>query len=70
MLDLARTDGINAEEAPLSRDDLLGADEAFLTNAVMGVMPLASVDGTAIGSGKPGPVTERIRMLYEAAAAP
>ena len=70
VIELARTNGINAEEAPLSREDLFGADEAFLTNAVMGVMPLASVDGTAIGSGKPGPVTERIRMLYEAAAAP
>jgi branched-subunit amino acid aminotransferase/4-amino-4-deoxychorismate lyase len=70
VLDLARSDRINTEEASFPKEDLFGANEAYLTNAVMGVMPLVSVDGAAIGSGKPGAVTERIRMLYEAAAAP
>ena len=42
-----------------------GAEEAFLTNAIAGVMPLVSVGGAKIGDGRPGPLTRRLRELYE-----
>jgi len=56
--------GPNLEECQLGLADLLAADEAFLTNAVLEVAPLVRVDGQAIGSGRPGPVTERILGWY------
>lgn len=68
VLDLARKTGIAASERSLRPRELLEADEAFLTSAVMGVMPLISVDGRAIGTGQPGPLTQRLQRLYEAAA--
>jgi branched-subunit amino acid aminotransferase/4-amino-4-deoxychorismate lyase len=37
--------------------DLAAMDEAFLTNALMGIMPLTKVDGQDVGAGKPGTVT-------------
>ncbi len=67
VLDLAAAAGMDAREVSLALDDLLGADEAFLTGAVMGVMPLASVDGRAIGGGRPGEATLRVRAAYDAA---
>ncbi|WP_246472488.1 aminotransferase class IV [Azospirillum tabaci] len=46
----------DAEEAPVSVDELLGAEEAFLTNS-LGLRPLLRVDGQAIGAGTVGAVT-------------
>jgi len=68
ILALARGEGITAHEVSLSLNELSAADEAFLTGAVMGVMPLVTVDGAKAGGGRPGPLTGRLRTLYETAA--
>lgn len=44
---------------------LVEADEAFLTNALMGVMPLVAVDGRPVGDGRPGPVTQYLQGLMD-----
>ena len=49
------------DERPLSWEALTGAEEAFLTNALMGLVPLTSAEGNPIGTGRPGPFTRRIR---------
>jgi len=43
---------------------LLRADEAFLTNSIVEVMPITAVDGKPIGLGKPGEVTRRLMAAY------
>lgn len=53
-----------ASERSLCPEDVLGADEAFLTNSLMEVMPLVHVHPRSIGRGAPGPVTERMRTEY------
>jgi len=45
--------------------DLTAADEIFLTSSLRGIAPVASVDGTPVGSGGPGTVTQRIMAEYE-----
>lgn len=52
------------EERPFTIDEVKQADEAFATAATIFVMPVVEIDGAAIGSGKPGPVTTRLRELY------
>jgi branched-chain amino acid aminotransferase len=52
--------GFDAKEIPLTPDDLLSADEAFLTSTLKEVMPIATVDGSPIGDGRPGPITWRV----------
>ncbi len=47
---------LDAREKTLRPDDLKDATEAFLTNS-LSIRPLVAVDGTAIGNGRPGPVT-------------
>lgn len=65
VLELAGRAGMETEEGAYGPGALLGADEAFLTNALMGVMPLVAVGGRPIGDGRPGPVSRRLRELWE-----
>ncbi len=64
VLHLARTTGIPVEEAPLRPRDLLKADECFITNTTVEIMPVAAIDGTPIGSGSPGAVTRKLILAY------
>jgi len=68
VLDLARRAGIPSEEARLRPDELREADEAFITSATRGILPVTRVDGKALGDGKPGPVTRRLMERLEAMA--
>jgi branched-chain amino acid aminotransferase len=64
VFDLAAEVGVAAREADLTPDALRGADEAFLSSTAGGIMPVGRVDGRPLGSGKPGPLTSRLRALY------
>jgi branched-chain amino acid aminotransferase len=68
LLDLAEAAAVPTREAALSPAELGAADEAFLTNAVIGVAPLLAVDGREIGDGGPGSLTRRLRTAYGALA--
>lgn len=65
VLELAQAHGISVLEIPLTINDLLGADEVFLTNSVMEVMPVCRVERRPIGHEKPGPLTNRLTALYK-----
>jgi branched-chain amino acid aminotransferase len=52
--------GIRVREAVLHDEDLLGADEAFLTSTTREVVPIVQVDEHQIGSGRPGRVTQAL----------
>jgi branched-chain amino acid aminotransferase len=65
VLELCTRAGIPAVEvAAMTPDELRGADEAFLTSAARGVLPVTRIDGKPVGTGVPGPVTRRLRALY------
>ena len=64
VLNLARSLAMPVEEQDVALQDLVSAQEAFLTNSVIEVIPLTKVDGKAIGEGRPGPVTRRIAEAY------
>jgi branched-subunit amino acid aminotransferase/4-amino-4-deoxychorismate lyase len=65
VIELAAEAGIACRESNLALDDLPAAKEAFLTGSIMGVMPLTRLDGSAIGDGRPGPVTGLMQRLYQ-----
>lgn len=65
VLELAKTENISADEAPCTINDLLDADEVFLTNAIMEVMPVTRVERRPIANEKPGPITQRLREAYQ-----
>ena len=63
-LELASAAGLEAVESGVEMQALWDAPEVFLTNSVMEVMPLTTLDGRPVGSGEPGPVTERLGQMY------
>jgi len=65
IIEIAAELGIPCAERSLLPGDLAQADEAFLTNGLMGVMPLCRFAASAIGCGQPGPVTRRLRESCE-----
>lgn len=47
-------------------DDCRSADEAFVTGTFGGLTPVREIDGVTLPLALPGPVTTRLRALYEA----
>jgi len=60
VLDLARVEKIEATECPLSIDDLLDADEVFLTNVIMLIVPVVRVEKHDIADGRVGPIAPQL----------
>ncbi len=67
VIRLARDAKIAVAETTMLRHDIYVADECFLTGTAAEVVPVTSLDGRQIGTGKPGPITrdllERFRKL-------
>ncbi|MEN9661316.1 MAG: hypothetical protein RL324_265 [Verrucomicrobiota bacterium] len=60
IVDIARSLDIPLQETPMTRYDVWCADECFLTGTGAEVIPVAKLDGREIGTGKPGPITQRV----------
>lgn len=65
VLELASQLGINTFEQDIRLDELFQAQEAFLTNSLMEIMPLTEIDGKPVGSGEPESVTRRLMAEYK-----
>jgi branched-chain amino acid aminotransferase len=69
VLDLARERNVLPHERLITVNDLLAAKEVFLTNAIMGVMPVTHVEQHNVADEKPGELTRKLRDAYEARVA-
>jgi D-alanine transaminase len=61
VLDLAEG-WLEMEIRSIAAGELATCDEVWIASAGRGVLPVTSIDGCAVGSGKPGPVWQR---MYE-----
>ncbi|MGF1633374.1 MAG: aminotransferase class IV [Phycisphaerae bacterium] len=61
-LEAAVAAGVPARPEAIDVNRLLGATEVFLTNSVMGVMPVTGIERHTVGTGGPGPVTRKLRV--------
>jgi branched-chain amino acid aminotransferase len=64
VLEIAAREGIACEERDLTTTELLTADEVFLCGTGTELTPVVEVEGSAVGSGGIGVVTERLLSLY------
>jgi branched-chain amino acid aminotransferase len=64
VMELASDLGIPLERRSVPADEMRRAGEVFVTSTAGGIMPVTKVDGEAVGDGKPGPVTSRLRDAY------
>ena len=68
LFEVGAEHGIAVQESVMRDDDLIGADEAFLTSTTRELVPIVEVDGRLIGSGAPGPVTQALLQRFREAA--
>lgn len=62
---IAGKDSIRLIEKDLSIDDVLGADEIFMTNVIMQVMPIIKVEKHTVGDGRVGPMARDLKKKFE-----
>jgi branched-chain amino acid aminotransferase len=60
VMALAREAGMEVQTAAVDVGRLLEAQELFLTNSIMGVMPVCRIEQKALGDDRPGPITLRL----------
>lgn len=66
VMEMAVESGLQVSEPNLTRYDLFNADECFLTGTGAEIVAVVKIDGRVIGTGKPGPVTEKLIAQYRA----
>ncbi|MDI3539320.1 MAG: branched-chain amino acid aminotransferase [Methanolobus sp.] len=64
-IELLEEMGIKVHVENLGMFDLYTADEIFVTGTAAEAAPLVKVDGRAIGTGKPGPVTKKMIEAFK-----
>jgi D-alanine transaminase len=64
LMDMLGPEKLSVEERPFTVAEALGAEEAFISAASTIVLPVVSIDGKTVGSGKPGPVAKRLRAAF------
>ncbi len=64
VFELAAALGIKIKEVNCRLSDLSQADEVFLTNSLIEIMPVTVFDGKPLGNGKPGAVTRSMMQAY------
>ena len=64
IIQLAHENGIALDEGKWPGEELFKADEIFLSGTVKKIMPVSILDNHPVGSGRPGPITQKIMRLY------
>ncbi len=64
VIELAEQANIPFRELAMTRHDIYAADEVFLTGTAAEVIPVVKCDARSIGTGKPGPITKKIRQAF------
>lgn len=64
VITLAREAGLEIEAKRITRDDVYIADEAFFTGTAAEVTPIRELDNRQIGTGKRGPITEKLQTMF------
>ena len=61
VLEIAKDHKVPVDECMLTAEDVLNADEVFITNSGIDIVPVVRVDNTYIGNKKPGILTSFLR---------
>ena len=64
IMQFAQENNILVKEKRITRDEVYVAEEAFFTGTAAEVTPIRELDNRQIGSGKRGPITEKLQKRY------
>lgn len=65
VIEICREINIEIKECHITREELLKCNETFMTNSLMEIMPLTLIDSKNVGTGLPGPITQRLLKEYK-----
>ncbi len=65
VLDICKNNNISVSEDRFRIETLIKADEVFITNSLMEIMPIAEVEGNKIGKTIPGEITSQLMNAYK-----
>jgi branched-chain amino acid aminotransferase len=65
VLEIARAANIKTLERQVALKELIEAEEAFITNSILELMPLTWLEGKPIGTDKPGQLTKELLAAYK-----
>lgn len=66
IIDLAAQQGTEIHAAQMTLFDLYTAEEIFLTGTGAEIVPVVSIDGRTVGSGRCGPITQKLLAAFRA----
>lgn len=64
VLQIAKNEGVPIEEKPLTKEELLRAEEVFVSATTAEIMPIIEVDGVSFSDSAPGPTTRAFQKAY------
>ena len=65
IVELAQQHGMACEEVSISEDELLNADEIWLSSSTKEVLAITRLNQRPVGNGKPGPVWQTMYQHYQ-----
>ena len=65
VIELARANKLPLEIREISQEEVRNADEIWVTSSTKEVLAVTTLDGKAVGTGKPGPLFRRMHALYQ-----
>jgi D-alanine transaminase len=68
IFDIIRREGYRLDERPFTVAEAKAAREAFLTSTTADLLPIVRIDDSAVGEGRPGPLSQKLRAAYFAHA--
>ncbi len=66
VMRILKDQGVEVREEYFARDAFYIADESFMTGTAAEVTPVVELDDRRIGTGKPGPITDKVRATFDA----
>jgi D-alanine transaminase len=67
VFDIAQAHGVATERRPVSEAELRAADEVWLSSSGREVLAITSLDGRAVGDGRPGPLYRQVQAWVQQA---
>jgi branched-chain amino acid aminotransferase len=64
LLEVAKSHGFETYEDNITTDELISADECFITSSTKFIVPVTKIDDSLISDGKPGAITLKLLELY------
>lgn len=65
LIGLCQEHKLDFRETEISPEELLDADEIFITSTTRKVLPITRLNESSVGLGRPGPFTKKLIQLYD-----